>query len=51
MIFQLRRWLPHQLLVMVADSTYAALELLAACQALSEPWSFGGWEKWIRETE
>ncbi len=37
MIFQLRRWLPHQLLVMVADSSYAALELLAACQALSEP--------------
>jgi hypothetical protein len=37
MIFQLRRWLPHQLLVIVADSTYAALELLAACQGLSEP--------------
>jgi hypothetical protein len=35
MIRQLRRWLPRQQLVMVADSSYAALELLAACQALS----------------
>jgi len=37
MIFQVRRWLPHRRLVMVGDSSYAALELLAACQALDEP--------------
>jgi hypothetical protein len=37
MIGQLRRWLPAQTIVMVGDSTYAALELLAACQALLEP--------------
>jgi hypothetical protein len=35
MIRQLRRWLPRRPLVVVADSSYAALELLAACQALS----------------
>lgn len=35
MICQLRRWLPHRPLVVVADRAYAALELLAACQALS----------------
>jgi hypothetical protein len=34
-IRQLRRWLPRHPLVVVADSSYAALELLAACQALS----------------
>ena len=37
MIKQLRRWLPNRKLVMVGDSSYAALDLLAACQALSEP--------------
>jgi len=37
MIFQLRRWLPHRPLVLVGDSSYAALDLLAACQALAEP--------------
>lgn len=37
MIAQLRRWLPRRPLVIVADSSYAALDLLAACQALSEP--------------
>ena len=37
MIKQLRRWLPHRLLVVVADSSYAALELLHSCQALAQP--------------
>jgi hypothetical protein len=37
MIKQLRRWLPNRNLVIVGDSSYAALDLLAACQALSEP--------------
>lgn len=37
MIKLLRRWLPERSLVMVADSTYAAIKLLAACQGLSEP--------------
>jgi hypothetical protein len=40
MIKQLRRWLPERKLVTVADSSYAALDLLAACQALSEPVTF-----------
>jgi hypothetical protein len=34
---QLRRWLPDRSLVAVADSTYAALDLLAACARLSNP--------------
>jgi hypothetical protein len=37
MIRQLRRWLPRRPMVVVADSSYAALELLAACQTLAEP--------------
>ena len=37
MIMQLRRWLPEQALVVVADSTYAVLELLAACARLPQP--------------
>jgi hypothetical protein len=37
MVMQVRTWLPDRLLVVVADSTYAALELLAACQGLSRP--------------
>jgi hypothetical protein len=37
MIRQLRRWLPQRPMVIVADSSYAALELLAACQTLAEP--------------
>ncbi len=37
MIKQLRRWLPKRSLVIVGDNSYAALDLLAACQALSEP--------------
>jgi hypothetical protein len=34
MIKQLRRWLPDRPLVVVADSTYAVIELLAACARL-----------------
>ncbi len=30
-VFQLRRWLPDQTLVVVADSSYAALDFLHAC--------------------
>jgi hypothetical protein len=37
MIMQLRRWVPHRKLVVVADYSYAALELLHACQRLSNP--------------
>jgi hypothetical protein len=37
MIKQLRRWLPDRQLVVVADSTYAAIELLAACAGLVQP--------------
>jgi hypothetical protein len=36
-IMQWRRWLPRRQLILVGDNSYAALELLAACQALSEP--------------
>jgi hypothetical protein len=37
MIRQLRRWLPDRALVVVVDSTYAALELLAAAARLAQP--------------
>ena len=37
MITQLRRWLPHRPLVVVMDSTYAVIELLAACVSLPQP--------------
>ncbi len=37
MIKQLRRWLPGRALVVVADSTYAVITLLAACAGLAEP--------------
>jgi hypothetical protein len=37
LLLQLRRWLPARYLVAVADSTYAALDLLAACARLSPP--------------
>jgi hypothetical protein len=37
MIVQLRRWLPDRVLVVVMDSTYAALELLADGQSLPRP--------------
>jgi len=40
MIFQLRRWLPDRQIVIVGDSTYAALDLLNACQTLIEPVTF-----------
>jgi hypothetical protein len=37
MLLQLRRWLPERSLVAVADSTYAALDLLAAGARLPHP--------------
>lgn len=37
MILQLRRWLPHRYLVVVADSSYAVLALLARAATLSQP--------------
>ena len=37
MIRQLRRWLPDRALVVVADSTYAVLELLADAARLQQP--------------
>ncbi len=37
MIRQLRRWLPGRMLVVVADSTYAVLELLACAARMIEP--------------
>src|SRR5438105_3426094 len=37
MIKQVRRWLPERALVLVADSGYAVLALLAACQNLKRP--------------
>ncbi len=40
LILQLRRWLPHRSLVLVADSSYAALELLHFCQSLPRPVTF-----------
>jgi hypothetical protein len=40
MIFQVRRWLPDLPIVFVGDSTYAALDLLAACQDLANPVTF-----------
>ena len=39
-ILQLRRWLPHRPLVVVADSSYAVLDLLHLCQSLSHPVTF-----------
>jgi hypothetical protein len=37
LLLQLRRWLPDRDLIAVADSTYAALDLLAACAGLPHP--------------
>ena len=37
MLLQLRRWLPERSRIAVADSTYAALALLAACARLPNP--------------
>jgi hypothetical protein len=34
---QLRRWLPARALIVVADSSYAALELLAWCARQARP--------------
>lgn len=37
MSYQLRRWIPHRPLVLVADYTYAVLDFLHACQKLPQP--------------
>jgi len=37
LIGQARRWLPGRVVILVADSGYAALDLLAWCQGLLEP--------------
>src|SRR6266542_7074833 len=37
MIVQVRRWLPSRVIVVVADNTYAALELLASATGLPRP--------------
>lgn len=37
MIRQVRRWLPDRALVVVVDSSYAVLELLATCVGLRQP--------------
>jgi DDE superfamily endonuclease len=37
MIIQVRQWLPDRALVVVADSSYAVLELLASCACLPTP--------------
>ena len=39
-ILQLRRWLPHRSLVLVADSSYTVLDLLHFCQSLAQPVTF-----------
>src|SRR5664279_2268443 len=36
-VYQVRRWLPERVLIFVADSSYAALDFLHACQTLSKP--------------
>jgi hypothetical protein len=40
MILQVRRWLPDRPLVVVADSTYAVIELIARCAHLARPVTF-----------
>lgn len=37
MIFQLRRWLPHRALVVVADYSYSTLKFLHGCQTMVNP--------------
>ena len=37
MVGQVRRWLPNRTRVVIADSTYAALDVLACCQRLLTP--------------
>jgi hypothetical protein len=39
-IIQLRRWLPERYLVIVADQSYAVLELLHWCQSMAHPVTF-----------
>lgn len=39
-IIQLRRWLPGRMLVIVADNSYAVLDLLHFCQRMSHPVTF-----------
>ena len=40
MILQLRRWLPNRRIVVVEDSSYAALALLHFCQSMTHPVTF-----------
>ena len=40
MILQLRRWLPNRHIVVVADSSYAAIDLLHFCQSMTRPVTF-----------
>jgi hypothetical protein len=37
LVYQVRRWLPKRVLIFVADSSYAALDFLHACQKLPQP--------------
>lgn len=37
MLVQVRRWLPQRAIVLVADSSFAALELLESLRQLSTP--------------
>jgi DDE superfamily endonuclease len=37
LVYQVRRWLPKRALIFVADSSYAALDLLHDCQTLPSP--------------
>jgi hypothetical protein len=37
LVYQIRRWLPNRRLIFVADSSYAALDFLHACQSLTNP--------------
>jgi hypothetical protein len=37
LVYQVRRWLPERVLIFVADSSYAALDFLHACQTLAHP--------------
>lgn len=37
MVYQLRRWLPDRQLILVVDSSYAALDFLHACQSMPNP--------------
>lgn len=39
-VLQLRRWLPNRPLVLVADSSYAVLDLLHFCQSMVSPVTF-----------